>query len=305
MSPALQLFLQQLLNGLTIGMIYALIALGYTMVYGILQLINFAHGEVFMVGGYLALTAIGITTSLVTGLPAWGVIIFVFLFSMAGAAILGAGIERLAYRPLRTSPRLTALISAIGMSFVLQNGVMLLYGSKEQVMPDILPHWQADFAGVTVTLVQILILVAAVTLMIVLNLFVKRTSTGRAMRAVAENPEAASLMGISVDRVIRSTFIAGSGLAALGGTLFAMNYGSLNFHDGYLAGIKAFTAAVFGGIGSIPGAMLGGILLGVFEGFCAGYLSSEWKDVFSFGILVALLLFRPSGIFGENISEKV
>ncbi len=305
MSPQLQLFLQQLLNGLTIGMIYALIALGYTMVYGILQLINFAHGDVFMVGGYLALTAIGIVAALGTGLPVWGVILFVFLFSMSGAALLGVGIERFAYRPLRGSPRLTALISAIGMSFVLQNTVMLLYGSKEQIMPDILPQWQIDLSGVTVSLIQGMILVTAVSLMIFLNLFVKKTSTGRAMRAVAENPEAASLMGVSVDRVIRSTFMVGSGLAAMGGTLFAMNYGSLNFHDGYLAGIKAFTAAVFGGIGSIPGAMIGGILLGVFEGFCAGYISSEWKDVFAFGLLVALLLFRPSGIFGDNVPEKV
>ncbi len=305
MNPDLQLFLQQLLNGLTIGMVYALIALGYTMVYGVLQLINFAHGEVFMVGGYLALTAIALAASFGPAFPVWGLLIFVFLFSMAGAALLGAGIERLAYRPLRGSPRLTALISAIGMSFVLQNAVMLLYGTKEQVMPDILPHWQVDLAGVTVSLVQVLIVVAAVSLMIFLNLFVKKTSTGRAMRAVAENPEAASLMGISVDRVIRTTFVAGSALAAMGGTLFAMNYGSLNFHDGYLAGIKAFTAAVFGGIGSIPGAVVGGILLGVFEGFCAGYISSEWKDVFAFGLLVALLLFRPSGIFGENVPEKV
>ncbi len=305
MGPSLQLFLQQLLNGLTLGMVYALIALGYTMVYGVLQLINFAHGEVFMVGGYLALAAIALVASAGVVLPVWGLLLFVFLFSMTGAAFLGAGIERFAYRPLRGSPRLTALISAIGMSFVLQNAVMLLFGSKEQVMPDILPHWQVDAGGVTISLVQVLIVIAAVSLMVLLNLFVKKTSTGRAMRAVAENPEAASLMGISVDRVIRTTFALGSALAAMGGTLFAMNYGSLNFHDGYLAGIKAFTAAVFGGIGSIPGAMVGGILLGVFEGFCAGYISSEWKDVFAFGLLVALLLFRPSGIFGENVPEKV
>ncbi len=305
MSPDLQLFFQQLLNGLTIGMVYALIALGYTMVYGVLQLINFAHGEVFMVGGYLALTAVALTVSMGLGLPAWVLVLFVFLFAMAGASLLGAGIERLAYRPLRGSPRLTALISAIGMSFVLQNAVMLLYGTKEQVMPDILPHWQADLAGVTVSLVQVLIFVSSVLLMVLLELFVKKTRTGKAMRATAENPEAASLMGISVHGVIRSTFVLGSALAAMGGTLFAMNYGSVNFHDGYLAGIKAFTAAVFGGIGSIPGAMLGGILLGVFEGFCAGYISSEWKDVFAFGLLVTLLLFRPSGILGENVPEKV
>jgi branched-chain amino acid transport system permease protein len=305
MSPDLQLFLQQLLNGLTIGMVYALIALGYTMVYGVLQLINFAHGEVFMVGGYLALTAVGLIASMGLALPVWASIVFVFLFAMLGSSLLGGAIEKLAYRPLRGSPRLTALISAIGVSFVLQNAVMLLYGSKEQVMPEVLPHKRLEFAGVTVSLVQLVIFATSFLLMASLNAFVKKTRTGKAMRAVAENPEAASLMGVSVDRVVRSTFVLGSSLAAVGGTLFAMNYGSLNFHDGYLAGIKAFTAAVFGGIGSIPGAMIGGVLLGVFEGFCAGYISSEWKDVFAFGLLVVLLLFRPSGILGENVPEKV
>ena len=305
MDPDLQLFVQQLLNGLTIGMVYALIALGYTMVYGVLQLINFAHVEVFMVGGYLALTALGLIASLGLGLPTWLTVLLVFLFSVVGAGALGGAIEKLAYRPLRGSPRLTALISAIGVSFVLQNAVMLIYGSKEQVMPELLPYWQMDIGGVTVSLVQVLIFATSVLLMLLLRAFVKYTSTGRAMRAVAENPEAASLVGISVNGVIRSTFVLGSALAAVGGMLFAMNYGSLNFHDGYLAGLKAFTAAVFGGIGSIPGAMLGGILLGVFEGFSAGYLSSEWKDVFAFGLLVALLLFRPTGILGENVPEKV
>jgi branched-chain amino acid transport system permease protein len=305
MDPELQLFLQQLLNGLTIGMVYALIALGYTMVYGVLQLINFAHGDVFMAGGYLALTALGLIASMGLGLPVWAAVVFVFIFAMAGSAFLGAGIERFAYRPLRRSPRLTALISAIGMSFVLQNSVMLLYGTKEKVMPEILPYWSVDIGGVTLMLIQIVIFTVSVSLMFFLDRFVKRTKTGRAMRAVAEDPEAAALMGVSADGIIRSTFALGSALAAVGGTLFAMNYGSLNFHDGYLAGIKAFTAAVFGGIGSIPGAMLGGILLGVFEGFCAGYISSEWKDVFAFGLLVALLLLKPSGILGENIREKV
>lgn len=305
MNQDLQLFLQQLLNGLTIGMIYALIALGYTMVYGVLQLINFAHGEVFMVGGYLALTAVGLVASMGLVPPLWALVIFVFLFSMLGASLLGGAIEKLAYRPLRASPRLTALISAIGVSFVLQNAVMLIYGSKEQIMPETLPRRQLEFGGVTVSLIQLVIFAVAPLLMVLLNAFVKKTLAGKAMRAAAENPETASLMGISVDRVVRSTFVLGSSLAAVGGTLFAMNYGSLNFHDGYLAGIKAFTAAVFGGIGSIPGAMIGGVLLGVFEGFCAGYISSEWKDVFAFGLLVVLLLFRPSGILGENVPEKV
>jgi len=305
MNPELQLFLQQLLNGLTIGMVYALIALGYTMVYGVLQLINFAHGEVFMVGGYLALTAAGLATSLWAGLPFWVILLFLFLFSILGCSLLGAVIERTAYRPLRGSPKLTALISSIGMSFVLQNAVMLIYGSKEQSMPDVLPRWQLDLGGVTVSLIQLIIFATALSLMALLTLFVKRTRMGKAMRAASENPEAASLMGISVNGVIRTTFVLGSALAAVGGSLFAMNYGSLNFHDGYLAGIKAFTAAVFGGIGSIPGAMIGGVLLGVFEGFGAGYISSEWKDVFAFGLLIILLLFRPSGILGENVPEKV
>lgn len=305
MNLELQLFFQQLLNGLTIGMVYALIALGYTMVYGVLQLINFAHGEVFMVGGVLALTAVGLATSLWAGLPFWVILLFLFLFSILGCSLLGSAIERTAYRPLRGSPKLTALISSIGMSFVLQNAVMLLYGSKEQSMPDVLPRWQLDLGGVTVSLIQLIIFACALSLMAFLTLFIKRTRVGKAMRAASENPEAASLMGISVNGVIRTTFVLGSGLAAVGGSLFAMNYGSLNFHDGYLAGIKAFTAAVFGGIGSIPGAMIGGVLLGVFEGFGAGYISSEWKDVFAFGLLILLLLFRPSGILGENVPEKV
>ncbi len=275
------------------------------MVYGVLQLINFAHGEIFMVGGYLALTAIGLAAFFWPHLPFWLLIPFVFLFSIIGASFLGAVIEKTAYRPLRGSPKLTALISSIGMSFFLQNIVMLIYGSKEQIVPEILPPWQIDLGGVTVTLVQIIILLVSVSLMFFLNWFVKTTRTGRAMRAVAENTEAAYLMGISVNRVIQATFVLGSALAAVGGTLFAMNYGSLNFHDGYMAGLKAFTAAVFGGIGSIPGAMVGGVLLGVLEGFGAGYLSSEWKDVFAFVILVVVLLFKPSGIMGDNVSEKV
>ena len=301
----MQLFLQQLLNGLTIGMVYALIALGYTMVYGVLQLINFAHGEIFMVGGYLALTAMGLAASLWTGLPFWALVLFVFIFSMLGASLLGGVIERVAYRPLRGSPKLTALISSIGMSFLLQNAVMLIYGSKEQAMPDILPQWQVDLGGVTISSIQIIIFVAAPSLMVFLTLFVKKTLMGKAMRAVSENAEAASLMGVPVNRVIGATFMLGSALAAMGGSLFAMNYGSLNFHDGYLAGIKAFTAAVFGGIGSIPGAMIGGVLLGVLEGFGAGYISSEWKDVFAFGLLVVMLFFRPFGILGENVPDKV
>ena len=301
----MSLFFQQLLNGLTIGMVYALIALGYTMVYGVLQLINFAHGEVFMVGGYLALTLLGIFLPWRTHLSLWLILPAVFVFAMMGASLLGAVIERVAYRPLRGSPKLTALISSIGVSFFLQNAVMLIYGSKEKSIADIFPSQVFALGEITFSWVQVMIFVSAVFLMLTLTWFVKTTRLGKAMRATAENREAASLMGISVDRVIRATFVIGSALAAVGGSLFAMNYGSINFHDGYLAGIKAFTAAVLGGIGSIPGAMLGGILLGVLEGFGAGYISSEWKDVFAFALLVAVLLFRPSGILGENVPEKV
>ena len=299
------LFLQQLSNGLTIGMVYALIALGYTMVYGVIGLINFAHGEVFMVGAYLALVAILTLGAVVPGLPFWVQIILILAVAMAGCGLLGAGIETVAYKPLRRSPKLAALITSIGVSFFLQNVVMLMFGSKEQSVPEIVPPLRWDVGPLSFSLIQIVIFAVSIGLMIFLNQFIQKTKMGKAMRAVAENPEAALLMGVSVDRVIRATFILGSTLAAVGGALFGLYYGSINFHDGYLAGLKAFTAAVFGGIGSIPGAMLGGILLGVFESLGAGYISSAWKDVFAFLLLGAVLIFKPSGLFGERLAEKV
>ncbi|MBI3252857.1 MAG: branched-chain amino acid ABC transporter permease [Candidatus Omnitrophica bacterium] len=286
-------------------MVYALIALGYTMVYGVLQLINFAHGEVFMVGGYLAITAAVFLTALFAHAPVVLVLTLMFVFSITGCAALGAFVERVAYRPLRGSPKLTALITSIGVSFFLQNAVMLIYGSKEQGLPPVLPDRLFFIGPISFSLMQAVILAVSVSLMIFLTGFVKNTKMGKAMRACAENAEAASLMGISVTRVVRATFVMGSGLAAVAGVLFSLNYESVNFHDGYLAGLKAFTAAVFGGIGSIPGAMIGGVLLGVFEGLGAGYISSGWKDVFAFVLLVVVLIFKPSGILGENIPEKV
>lgn len=301
----LELFLQQLLNGLTIGMIYALIALGYTMVYGVIQLINFAHGEIFMVGAYLALTALVVVSPLLPGAPFWVLVAVMLLFSMAGSGALGAAVERAAYRPLRGLPKLTSLITSIGVSFFLQNAVMLIYGSKEQTFPEIVPQARFGLGPVSVSLIQLLIFASSVALMFVLTWFVKHTPRGKAMRALAENADAAKLMGISVDKMIRLTFVIGSALAAVGGCLFGLYYGSVNFHEGYLLGLKAFTAAVFGGIGSIPGAMLGGVLLGVIEGLGAGYISSEWKDVFAFILLGAVLIFKPSGLLGENIPEKV
>lgn len=301
----MELFLQQLANGLTIGMVYALIALGYTMVYGVMQLINFAHGEIFMVGAYLALTMIGVFSSFFPQAPFWVIIPSLFLFAMLGAALLGATIEKVAYKPLRGAPKLTVLITSIGVSFFLQNAVMLIYGSKEQNIPEVIPNIRWMLGPVSFSLMQLVIFVVSIGLMFLLTWFVKSTKTGKAMRATSENPEAAHLVGISVNRIIRVTFLLGSALAAVAGSLFGLYYGSVNFHDGYLAGLKAFTAAVFGGIGSIPGAMLGGILLGVFEGLGAGYLSSEWKDVFAFVLLGAVLIFKPSGILGENLPDKV
>lgn len=305
MGPELELFFQQLLNGLTLGMMYALIALGYTMVYGVIQLINFAHGEVFMVGAYLAVSVIAVFSSFWIGAPFWIILPAVFICSILGSSVLGAAVEKIAYKPLRSSPKLAALITSIGVSFFLQNAVMLLYGSKEQSFPEIVPVAHFSAGIFSVSLIQMMIFASSIGFMFFLTWFVKHTRIGKAMRATAENPDAARLVGISVDSVIRWTFVLGSALAAVAGALFGMYYGSVNFHDGYLAGLKAFTAAVFGGIGSIPGAMLGGILLGVFEGLGAGYVSSSWKDVFAFVLLGIVLIFRPSGLLGENLPDKV
>ena len=286
-------------------MVYALIALGYTMVYGVIQLINFAHGEIFMVGAYLALTVITVTLSLLPGAPFGLVLILLIVFSMLGASLLGAVIEKVAYKPLRGSPKLTALITSIGVSFFLQNAVMLIYGTKEQSLPEVVPNAQVHMGKASFSLMQGIIFMTSLGLMFFLTWFVKNTKTGKAMRATAENPDAAQLVGISVNCIVRVTFVIGSALAAVGGSLFGMYYGSINFHDGYLAGLKAFTAAVFGGIGSIPGAMIGGVLLGVFEGLGAAYISSEWKDVFAFILLGVVLICKPSGIMGENLPDKV
>lgn len=304
MTP-FEILLQQLVNGLTIGFIYALIALGYTMVYGIAQLINFAHGEIFMVGAYLGLTFFGFFM-LLSGAAGPALIVpLTFIFAMAAAALLGAFIERTAYRPLRQAPRLAPLITAIGVSFVLQNAVMIIYGPADKSVPSMVRVTRLAWGEVSVTNLQLLISFTAIALMAGLHFFIIHTRMGKAMRALSEDREAASLMGIDVDRVINITFMIGSALAAAGGIMFSMYYNTINFHDGYLAGLKAFTAAVLGGIGNIPGAMIGGVLIGVLEGLGAGYLSSEWKNVFAFFILIIVLLFRPSGLLGERVVKKV
>jgi branched-chain amino acid transport system permease protein len=302
---AAEIFLQQVINGLTIGVIYALIALGYTLVYGIVQLINFAHGEVFMVGAYLGLLAYLLFLKLLGPTAAIFVLLPIFLFSMGLTAFLGVSMERVAYRPLREAPRLAPLITAIGMSFLLQNVVMLAFGPQDKSFPHLLTVKKLSFGTVTLTNLQILITLVSLFFMIALHLFVKKTRMGKAMRALADDRQAASLMGINVNQTISVAFLIGSALAGAGGVMFGMYYNTINFHDGYLVGLKAFTAAVLGGIGNIPGAMVGGVLLGVLEGLGAGYLSSEWKNVFAFFILILILLFRPSGLFGSRVVKKV
>ncbi|MBI4313254.1 MAG: branched-chain amino acid ABC transporter permease [Candidatus Omnitrophica bacterium] len=300
------IFFQQLINGLTIGAIYALIALGYTMVYGIIQLINFAHGEIFMFGGYAGLTLL--LTAGVQGPVSGAAGIFWMLCAiaagMAGCAFLGGCVERIAYRPLRRSPKLAALITAIGVSMILQNAVMLIYGARDRYVPNPLPaiHWQ--LGGATLTGMQMVIICTAVVVMIALHRFIRLSLLGQAMLATAQDPLAAGLMGINIHRVIASTFVIGSSLAGMGGVLFGMYYSTINFHDGYMTGLKAFTAAVLGGIGNVPGAMAGGFLLGLLEGFGAGYVSSQWKNVFAFVVLVLLLIFRPHGLLGERVAER-
>ena len=298
---ALQLFLQQLANGLTLGAIYALIALGYTMIYGIIQLINFAHGEVFIVGAYAVLSV-----ALLAGaaLPWWVALLACGLGAIAICTALGTVIERAAYRPVRASPRLNALIIAIGTSFVLQNALMLLYGATDRQVPRLIPFIRWNLGGITVTLAHVVIWTASAAVMAGLQLLVMTTRIGKAMRATADDRTACALLGIPVDRVIAATFMIGSALAAVGGMLFGLHYGTINFHDGYLVGLKAFTAAVLGGIGNIPGAMVGGLVLGLLEGLGAGYLSAQWKNVFAFVLLVVLLLFKPTGLFGERVGER-
>ncbi len=297
------MLLQQLLNGLTLGSIYALIALGYTMVYGILEFINFAHGEIYMLGAYFAVIALGLLTQ--WGVNTWTVApLLVILFAMAFSAAWGGTVERIAYRPLRQAPRLSPLISALGVSIFLQNLVMLTQGARDQVFRNELLFPQSfvsgglGLPGCRLSYVQMTIIATALLLMAGLTLFITRTRLGRAMRAVAQDQRMARLCGINIDGIIRLTFVLGSALAAAAGVLVAMYYGLVNFYIGYVAGLKAFIAAVVGGIGSVPGAMLGGLLLGMAESFGAGYLSAEYKDVYAFVILIAVLLIRPQGIMG-------
>jgi branched-chain amino acid transport system permease protein len=297
-------FLELFFGGLTRGSIYALIAVGYTMVYGIIELINFAHGEIYMIGAFTALVVAGVLTAL--GLPALAILAVALAAAIVWSAAYGFTVEKIAYKPLRTAPRLSPLISAIGMSIFLQNYVMLAQTSDFLPFPKLLPEigFLKPYRAVIGTS-EIFIILATALSCAGLTLFIKFTRMGKAMRATAQNRKMALLVGVNVDRVISLTFIIGSSLAAVGGVLIASHIGQINFMIGFLAGIKAFTAAVLGGIGSIPGAMLGGLVLGWTESFATGYVSSDYEDVFAFLLLVLILIFRPSGILGKAPTQKV
>jgi branched-chain amino acid transport system permease protein len=300
----LEQFLQQLTNGVAWGSIYALIALGYTMVYGVLKLINFAHGEVYMVGamsGYYAAHALGLA-----GRPSLAGLAAVLLVSMACCALLGALIERVAYRPLRAAPRLAPLITAIGVSLLLQHLGQLVFGADPKFFPALLESREVLRAGeLAISNIQLAVLTTALFLMAGLQFIVMRTRFGRAMRAVSFDAPAAALMGVPVDRVIQGTFVLGSMLAAAAGVLVGLSNPKIDPLMGLMPGLKAFVAAVLGGIGSIPGAMLGGLLLGVIETLVAGYLSSTYRDAIAFVVLVLILLYRPAGLLGSAQPEKV
>lgn len=300
------MFTQQLINGLALGAVYALIALGYTMVYGILQLINFAHGEVYMLGAYLGIIVLGVLTTV--GLTAYSLplsLLITVIVSMAFCGAYGAVIERVAYRPLRNAPKLAPLISAVGMSIILQNFVMLAQGKEYKNLPPLLSSEGFMIFGANVSPVQIYILTASVLIMVGLQLFVAKTRLGKAMRATSQDRVMAGLVGIDINQVISITFMIGSALAAVAGVMVTLYYGVVHFFMGYLAGIKAFTAAVLGGIGSIPGAMLGGFMLGLIENFGASYISSVYKDAFAFLVLIITLVIRPAGLLGQKTIDKV
>ncbi|MCR4398593.1 MAG: branched-chain amino acid ABC transporter permease [Firmicutes bacterium] len=299
--------LQQLVNGITVGSVYALVALGYTMVYGILRLINFAHGEMFMLGSYFALTLIVSTRVGVLQLVPNVLLglLLVFLFSMGLVSTVGVVVERVAYRPLRRSTRLAPIVSALGASLFIQNAVMLTYGTQYQVFPEgLLPTTVWRVFGVEVTLMRVIVLAISLGLMAALYAFVQKTPLGTAIRATALDHDAARLMGIDVDRIILTVFLIGPALGAAGGIMVGLYYRQINFTMGWTYGLKAFTAAIMGGIGNIPGAMVGGLLLGILETLGAGYISTGWKDAFAFVILIAILILRPTGLLGERVAEK-
>ncbi|MDP2228507.1 MAG: branched-chain amino acid ABC transporter permease [Moraxellaceae bacterium] len=308
----MDILVQQIINGLILGSIYALIALGYTMVYGILGLINFAHGEIVMIGAMVTITCLNLLLGAGIDLPPLLLVATSLVMAIPVCALLGFSIERVAYRPLRNAPRLAPLITAIGLSIVLQNLAMIIWGRQYVAFPPILPAEPHQFLGASITTLQILIVILAAAIMAGLMLLVNRTRLGRAMRATAQNPQVASLMGVNVNHVISMTFILGSCLGAVAGVMVSANYGQAHAYMGFMLGLKAFSAAVLGGIGNLAGAVIGGLLLGLIEALGAGYigdltggfLGSQYQDVFAFMVLILVLVFRPSGLMGERVAER-
>jgi branched-chain amino acid transport system permease protein len=302
-------FIQQIINGLVLGSVYALVALGYTMVYGIINLINFAHGDVLMVG---ALTSWTVVVALQGTMPGWALMLVSLLAAIIVCAALNFAIEKIAYRPLRNAPRLAPLITAMGMSLLLQTIAMILWKPNPKPYPILLPSEPYEIGGAVINTIQIIILVVTAVTLAGLMYLVNHTKLGRAMRATAENPRVASLMGVKPDTVISATFIIGAALAALAGVMYAANYGIVQHDMGVLPGLKAFTAAVFGGIGNLAGAMLGGVLLGLIEALGSGYLAkltggifgSQYKDIFAFVVLILILTLRPQGLLGERVADR-
>jgi branched-chain amino acid transport system permease protein len=305
-------FIQQIINGLVLGSMYALVALGYTMVYGIIGLINFAHGEVLMVGALTSWSIIGLMKDAMPDAPGWLVLLIATVIACIVAATLNFVIEKVAYRPLRNSPKLAPLITAIGMSLLLQTLAMIIWKPNYKPYPTLLPSTPFDIGGAVITPTQVLILGMTAVALAVLMWVVNYTRLGRAMRATAENPRVAALMGVKPDVVISATFVIGAVLAAIAGVMWAANYGTVQHSMGFLPGLKAFTAAVFGGIGNLAGAVVGGILLGLIESLGAGYigaltggvLGSHYSDIFAFIVLIGVLTLRPSGLLGERVADR-
>lgn len=310
MDGILQQLPQQLVNGITIGGVYALIAIGYSMVYGVLFMLNFAHGEVYMIGGFVGWWVLNILTKGAAPFGSAVIIIILMIFcAMIFCGVLGVAVERLAYRPLRKAPRMNLLLCALGMSILLQNLVLKTQGAETRYFKTagLIPGgWQTfEIGGVVFSFMRILVIVVSIGLMIALTWYIKRTKMGKAMRATAEDAEAATFMGIDTNRVVMVTFLIGSSLGGAAGALVGLLFSQVDFYVGYAAGLKGFTAAVLGGIGNIPGAMLGGFILGIAEALSTTFISSTYKDVIAFIILIVILIFRPNGLLGRREPEKV
>jgi branched-chain amino acid transport system permease protein len=299
----MEAFLQYTLSGVTVGAFYALVALGYTIVYGIVRLINFAHGDLVMVGSFVAWMFVTATFS--AGLPRWAMLILVFVIPMLAVGVMNLLILRLAYQPLLQRSILAVLIVAIGVSIAVEQGAMLVFGAGYKALPSLLPPGAFVVANTPLSYVQIALVAISLVLMLILYLFTMRTTLGTAMRALAIDHDAARLMGVDVEQVVGIAFLAGGVLAGASGVMIGLYYGQINYTLGFVLGLRAFTAAVLGGIGNIPGAMVGGLCIGLLQAYCAGYFSSRWQDVVLFGVLIALLVVKPNGILGERVAERM